>query len=100
MDIKDFFPSIKFNRVKGMFYSFGYSEGISTILALLTTESERKQVIYQGKKYFIAFPDYEYIYLHSKNEMEYLYDHGISSHIKLYDNYKKIFFSDIQIKTF
>lgn len=48
------------------------------------------------KKYFIAFPDYEYIYLHSKDEMEYLYNHGISSQVKLYDNYKKI--KDLQNK--
>jgi retron-type reverse transcriptase/predicted SprT family Zn-dependent metalloprotease len=57
MDLKDFFPSIKFNRVKGMFHSFGYSEGTATILALITTESERKEVVFNGKKYFIALDD-------------------------------------------
>ena len=57
MDLKDFFPSIKFNRVKGMFHTFGYSEGTATILALLTPESERKEVVFNGKKYFIALDD-------------------------------------------
>ena len=40
--------------------------------------------------YFIALPDYEFIYLYSEDEKKYLYEHGISSQIKLYDDYKKI----------
>jgi len=57
IDLKDFFPSIKFNRVKGMFHSFGYSEGVSTILGLIATESERKEVVFNGKKYFVALDE-------------------------------------------
>ena len=57
MDFKDFFPSVKFSRVKGMFHSLGYSEGVATILALITTESERKEIIFNEKKYFIALDD-------------------------------------------
>jgi RNA-directed DNA polymerase len=41
LDIADFFPSITRKRVKGMFQSFGYSEGVSAILALLTTDIPR-----------------------------------------------------------
>jgi retron-type reverse transcriptase len=44
VDLKDFFPSISFNRVRGFFKSCGYSPGISTVLALLTTDSQRVYV--------------------------------------------------------
>ena len=37
IDLKDFFPSIKFNRVNGFFKSVGYNNYISTILAELCT---------------------------------------------------------------
>ncbi|BAY46068.1 RNA-directed DNA polymerase [Scytonema sp. HK-05] len=37
IDIKDFFPSISYRRVKGLFKSFGYSESASTIFGLLCT---------------------------------------------------------------
>ena len=42
MDIKDFFPTFTFKRVKGIFRSAGYLEGISTLLALICTESPRR----------------------------------------------------------
>ena len=42
LDIADFFPSITRRRVKGMFASFGYSEGVAAILALLTTDDPRE----------------------------------------------------------
>lgn len=38
-DLRNFFPSIRFNRVKDLFSDLGEPEGISTILAILTTES-------------------------------------------------------------
>ncbi len=37
IDLKDFFPSIKLNRVKGYFHSLGYNEQISLDLAELCT---------------------------------------------------------------
>ena len=49
MDLKDFFPTIKFKRVKGMFRSFGYSESVSIVLSLLCTEPPREKVSYKGK---------------------------------------------------
>lgn len=54
LDLKDFFPSISFSRVKGLFQSFGYSGQISTLLALLCTEAEVEQVAIDGKKYFVS----------------------------------------------
>jgi len=37
LDIKDFFPSIKKNKVKNVFFQLGYSEGVSNILSELCT---------------------------------------------------------------
>ena len=42
MDLKDFFPTLTFRRVKGIFRAMGYLEGISTILALICTEAPRQ----------------------------------------------------------
>jgi len=39
LDIADFFPTITRKRVKGMFQSLGYNEGVATVLALLTTDA-------------------------------------------------------------
>lgn len=41
VDLKDFFPSITFARVRGLFESFGYNPGVATVLALLCTDSPR-----------------------------------------------------------
>ncbi|MBD1373149.1 RNA-directed DNA polymerase [Hazenella sp. IB182357] len=54
MDLKDFFPTITFWRVRGLFQSFGYSEAISTLLALVCTEPPRKKVSFAGKVYHVA----------------------------------------------
>ena len=54
MDLKDFFPTISFKRVKGLFRKAGYQEQIATLLALLCTEAPRKIIERDGKKYFIA----------------------------------------------
>lgn len=42
VDLKDFFPSIKFSRVLNIFKKVGYSGQTSTILTMLCTYSERK----------------------------------------------------------
>lgn len=57
MDIEDFFPSIHFYRVRGLFQSFGYSESISTLLALLCTEPPRRQVKLGDQVYYVAIGD-------------------------------------------
>jgi RNA-directed DNA polymerase len=53
-DLKDFFPTITFPRVRGIFESLGYSPAVATVLALLSTEAPRREVEYAGKKYFVA----------------------------------------------
>src|SRR5262245_19675170 len=54
VDLKDFFPTITFPRVRGIFESLGYSPAVATILALLATEAPRREVEYSGRKYFVA----------------------------------------------
>jgi retron-type reverse transcriptase len=56
-DLKDFFPSISFIRVRGLFESFGYSRAISTLFALICTEPPRKEVEFDGKMYYVAMSD-------------------------------------------
>lgn len=41
MDVKDFFPSITFERVLGMFISLGYPRQVSLLLTRLTTHNGR-----------------------------------------------------------
>lgn len=54
LDVKDFFPSISYKRVKGVFMSLGYSEQLSTIFSLLCTEQQTDQVKLDGQDYFVA----------------------------------------------
>jgi hypothetical protein len=55
VDLKDFFPSIGVGRVKGLFKSLGYNEGVATLFALLATESPRAAVSVAGEpKRFVA----------------------------------------------
>ncbi len=54
LDLKDFFPSITFRRVKGLFRKLGYSEHVATLLALLCTEPPRVPVELDGKTYHVA----------------------------------------------
>ena len=57
IDLKDFFPGIKFPRVKGIFKSFGYNEGMATLFALACTDSARINVELDGQKYFVALSE-------------------------------------------
>ncbi len=53
-DLVDFFPTITFPRVRGVFSRAGYSPAVATILALLTTESPRVRATYGGFEYHVA----------------------------------------------
>ena len=54
LDLKDFFPSISYPRIKGVFHSLGYSEELATVLGLLCTELPAQQVQLDGQTYFVA----------------------------------------------
>lgn len=53
-DLVDFFPTITFPRVRGVFQGIGYSPAVATILALLCTESPRAKARYGGFEYHVA----------------------------------------------
>lgn len=57
VDIKNFFPSISWRRVKGVFRKAGYPEQIATLLALLCTESPREIIEHDGKPVYVALAD-------------------------------------------
>jgi retron-type reverse transcriptase len=57
LDLKDFFPSITYPRVKGLFKSLGYSEKLATIFSLLCTEPETEEVQLDGKTYFVSISE-------------------------------------------
>lgn len=54
LDLKDFFPSITFPRVRGYFEFLGYNPGIATILALLCTDAPRVRVTFKGEAQIVA----------------------------------------------
>ena len=54
LDLKDFFPSISFPRVRGVFVGIGYSPAVATLLALLCTECPRRVMSYAGTTYHVA----------------------------------------------
>ncbi|MFN0200912.1 MAG: reverse transcriptase domain-containing protein [Bacteroidia bacterium] len=54
LDLKDFFPTITYKRVKGLFKSLGYSEQIATVLGLLCTEAEADVIELDGATYYAA----------------------------------------------
>jgi retron-type reverse transcriptase len=54
LDLADFFPTVSFPRVRGLFQSLGYSPAIATLLALLCTESPRTLVEHEGTKLWVA----------------------------------------------
>ncbi len=54
IDLKDFFPSVGFKRVKRLYESFGYNEGVASLFALLSTEAPRVAMNFDGKKYHVA----------------------------------------------
>lgn len=57
LDIKDFFPSINWRRVKGVFRHAGYPEQIATLLAMLCSEAPRQIVKQNGETYYVALAD-------------------------------------------
>lgn len=53
IDLQDFFPSISYKRVKGLFSKLGYSEQLSTIFALVCTQAHTEEVLLDDVKYFV-----------------------------------------------
>lgn len=56
LDLQDFFPSIGYPRVKGLWLKLGYNDEVATLLSLLCTEAECSEVELDGQRYFIQAP--------------------------------------------
>lgn len=52
-DLRDFFPSIRWQRVRGVFESLGYGRPVATTLALLCTEADVEEVEVDGERWFV-----------------------------------------------
>jgi RNA-directed DNA polymerase len=53
VDLADFFPSVTFQRVRGLFLAFGYGYPVAATLAALCTESERQPVDVDGTVFHV-----------------------------------------------
>jgi retron-type reverse transcriptase len=54
LDLKDFFPSITFPRVRGVFIAHGYSYTVASTLALLCTEYDREPFDREGERFYVS----------------------------------------------
>ena len=54
LDLQDFFPTISFPRVRGVFERMGYAPAAATLLAMICTESPRRKVRYDGEDLWVA----------------------------------------------
>jgi retron-type reverse transcriptase len=54
LDLKDFFPSITFPRVRGVFIAHGYSYAVASTLALLCTEYDREPFDREGERFHVS----------------------------------------------
>lgn len=54
VDLRDFFPTVTYRRVKGLFRAIGYNEEVAIVLALLCTEPEITETQLDGVTYFVA----------------------------------------------
>lgn len=54
VDLADFFPSINFYRVRGMFEQFGYSGVVASLLASICTASQVEKIATNGKVFYAS----------------------------------------------
>ena len=57
VDLQNFFPTVGYRRVKGLFRALGYSESAATIFALLCTEPEVEEAELDGQRYYVALAE-------------------------------------------
>ncbi|MEO0600137.1 MAG: reverse transcriptase family protein [Myxococcota bacterium] len=53
LDLRNFFPTLSYPRVYGLFASLGYSREASTLLSLLCTEPEVDEVELDGRTWYV-----------------------------------------------
>ncbi|MFT5468335.1 MAG: RNA-directed DNA polymerase [Verrucomicrobiales bacterium] len=57
LDLRDFFPTVSYPRVKGLFRKLGYSEQLATVLGLLCTEPEVDELEMDGETFYLSTSD-------------------------------------------
>jgi hypothetical protein len=53
LDLKDFFPSVTYARVRGLLIALGYGYEVAATLAVLMTEAERQPVEVGGRRFHV-----------------------------------------------
>lgn len=53
LDLKNFFETVTFPRVRGFFESLGYNPGVASVLALICTDSPRARVTFDGVTQYV-----------------------------------------------
>ncbi len=54
VDVRDFFPTVTYQRVRGVFRSLGYSEQIATILGLICSEPDVDTLEIDNRTYYVS----------------------------------------------
>jgi retron-type reverse transcriptase len=54
VDLKDFFPTLEYKRIRGMFRGLGYGEAAATIFALISSEPEVDEIELDGQRFYVA----------------------------------------------
>lgn len=54
LDIKGFYPTVTFRRVRGLLRRAGLGEQVATMMASLATESPREELMLRGKLHYVA----------------------------------------------
>lgn len=57
IDLENFFPTITFERVRGMFKEFGYSGYVSSLLAMICTYCERMPIEIKGETRYVKISE-------------------------------------------
>lgn len=57
IDLENFFPTITFERVRGMFQNFGYSGYVASLLAMICTYCERMDMEIKGETVYVKTSD-------------------------------------------
>jgi len=53
LDLKDFFPTVTYPRIKGTFAQLGYNHEVASLLALLCSEADTQTVEMDGQRYYL-----------------------------------------------
>jgi RNA-directed DNA polymerase len=54
LDLQNFFPSIAYPRIKGVFQHLGYHSAVATVLALLCSENVADELTVDGQRFFVG----------------------------------------------